>query len=135
MRKITFMSVFICSLSLTLLCLNFQAEEKEWISAENGEINEIQQYALNESPVVWMKTYGGRRTDQCWALDTTADGGFILVGDTASFGLGGSDFWLVKVDTNGQEEWNKTYGGSHTDYAVDGHQTSDHGFILVGGTT
>ncbi len=135
MRKIAIMSVFICSLFLTLLCLNFQAEEKEWFSAENKEINEIQQYALNESPVVWMKTFGGRRTDQCWALDTTVDGGFILVGDTASFGSGGSDFWLVKVDTNGQEEWNKTYGGSRTDYAVDGHQTSDHGFILVGGTT
>ena len=58
---------------------------------KSGNTNEIQDYAFNESPVVWIKTFGGRRSDQCWALDTTEDGGCILVGDTSSFGSGGGE--------------------------------------------
>ena len=135
MRKKAIIGILVCTLFLALLFLNFQAEEKEWISENTGNTNEIQNYSFNESPVIWIKTFGGRRSDQCSALDTTTDGGCILVGDTSSFGSGGGDVWLVKVDNYGLEEWNKTYGGSHSDYGFDGHQTSDDGFIVVGGTS
>ncbi|VVB61326.1 Uncharacterised protein [uncultured archaeon] len=135
MRKKAIMGILVSTLFLALLFLNFQAEEREWINQNDENLNKIPNSFLNDSPIVWTKTFGGRGSDLCWALDTTTDGGCILVGETSSFGSGGGDVWLIKVDQNGREEWNKTYGGRHSDYGFDGHQTSDNGFILVGGTT
>ncbi|VVB62268.1 Uncharacterised protein [uncultured archaeon] len=130
-KKFT-IQVLICTILIAPFLMTFQAEEKR-LDIQNA--NEIQHQAFNDSPIIWTKTFGGRGSEICYSMDTTRDGGCILVGETTSFGSGGSDVWLVKVDRNGQEEWNKTYGSSHGDYAVDGHQTSDNGFILVGGTT
>jgi len=64
MRKKAIIGILVCTLFLALLFLNFQAEEKEWISENTGNTNEIQNYAFNESPVIWIKTFGGRRSDQ-----------------------------------------------------------------------
>jgi hypothetical protein len=125
----------VCAILITPLFPNFQAEERERINQNYEKLNEIQNSPLNDSPVVWTKTFGGKRSDLGWALDTTTDGGCVLVGETSSFGSGGTDVWLIKVDHNGLEEWNKTYGGRNSDYGFDGHQTSDNGFILVGGTS
>jgi predicted secreted protein len=66
-------------------------------------------------------------------LVATSDGGYALCGSTSSFGAGGDDFWLVKIDESGNVEWNQTYGGKSFDYAYSLVATSDGGYALAGG--
>jgi predicted secreted protein len=82
----------------------------------------------------WNNTYGGTAMDEAWALVQTSDGGYALAGETQSFGSGGGDFWLVKADSNGEMQWNKTYGGTGDDWAQALVQTGDGSYALAGGT-
>jgi hypothetical protein len=83
---------------------------------------------------VWAKTYGGKNRDGCFCVQQTSDGGYILTGYTASYGVGGFDLWLLKTDAFGTQEWNKTYGGADWEYGAFVQQTSDGGYIVVGRT-
>jgi predicted secreted protein len=83
----------------------------------------------------WNKTYGGTGDDVAWIVAQTADGGYAFVGYTGSSGAGGHDAWLVKTDRNGTMQWNKTYGTSSTEEAVNLILTSDGGYALVSFTT
>ena len=60
----------------------------------------------------WSQTYGGTDAEGALSLTQTADGGYCLVGYTRSFGAGEEDFWLVKVDSFGNMQWNRKYGGT-----------------------
>jgi len=82
----------------------------------------------------WNKTYGGTGEDVARSIVQTSDGGYALAGYTDSFGAGGQDSWLVKTDSNGNAQWNKTYGGIATDFANSVVQTSDGGYALAGDT-
>jgi len=82
----------------------------------------------------WNKTYGGTSDDVASSLVQTADGGYALAGSTISFGAGSSDFWLAKTDSNGNMQWNKTYGGAGYDFARSLVQTIDGGYALAGCT-
>jgi hypothetical protein len=62
----------------------------------------------------WNRTYGGPYGDGAWSLHEAEDGGYIVTGFTSSQGQG-SDLWLVKVDSSGQKEWEKTFCGSQED--------------------
>ncbi len=83
---------------------------------------------------VWSKTYGGTNWDKAQALVQTADSGYALAGYTGSYGAGLYDFWLVKTDTSGNVQWNKTYGGTLQDEAQALVQTADSGYALAGYT-
>jgi len=82
----------------------------------------------------WNQTYGGTTADAAYSLIATSDGGYALAGYTASFGAGGWDFWLVKIDGFGNMEWNQTYGGTTDDAAYSLVETSDGGYALAGFT-
>ena len=82
----------------------------------------------------WNKTFGGAGDDQGWAMQQTSDGGYVLAGLTWSFGAGSSDFWVVKTDPLGKEEWARAYGGDTNDWAWDVQQTLDGGYIVAGRT-
>ena len=83
----------------------------------------------------WNKSFGGSEGDYGYGVQLTSDGGFIITGATQSFGNGGSDAWLIKTDSKGNEEWNKTFGGSEGDYGYVVQLTSDGGFIITGTTS
>nr|MDO8097621.1 hypothetical protein [Candidatus Njordarchaeota archaeon] len=82
----------------------------------------------------WNKTYGGTGNEAAYSVQQTSDGGYITAGYTDSFGAGMLDFWLVKTDDSGKQQWNKTYGGADTDAASSVRQTSDGGYIVSGRT-
>ena len=82
----------------------------------------------------WNKTYGGIADEDANSLIQTADGGFVFVGGTGSYGAGSGDFWIMKMDANGQAEWNQTYGGIDDDFAASAVQTTDGGYAFAGGT-
>ena len=92
--------------------------------------------------VLWSRAYGGSLADVLLDCYQTADGGFILAGFSFSEddGLkvdvqrGIRDVWLVKVDADGNHEWNKAYGGDQSDYVNEIVQTPDGGFLFAGWT-
>ena len=83
---------------------------------------------------IWNQTYGGSSTDIGRSVIQSCDSGFILAGETYSFGAGNNDFWVVKTDVNGNEIWNQTYGSNLRERAYAIKQTNDNGYILSGYT-
>jgi len=82
----------------------------------------------------WNKTFGGLEREGAISVRQTIDGGYIFLGWTYSYGKGADDAWLVKTDSNGNEQWNKTYGGGLYDNSYSLQQTTDGGFIFSGNT-
>ncbi|MGZ4068139.1 MAG: T9SS type A sorting domain-containing protein, partial [Bacteroidia bacterium] len=86
----------------------------------------------------WSRKYGDSLDDVCSEIIETNDGGYILAGHTSSFGAGGTDIYLMKLNSNGDTLWTKTYGGTNsegnTSWKEVIHQTTDKGYI-VGATT
>ncbi len=82
----------------------------------------------------WSKTFGGSNTDRGYSVRQTSDGGYIIVGETRSYGAGDSDVWLIKTDSDGNQLWYRTFGGSLEDYARSVQQTSDGGYVIAGYT-
>jgi hypothetical protein len=60
----------------------------------------------------WAATYGGIVDDNVSFIQKTQDEGYIVMGDSSSFGAGSSDFWIMKLDSTGAIAWQKTYGGT-----------------------
>jgi uncharacterized delta-60 repeat protein len=84
--------------------------------------------------ITWQKTYGGTIADLAWSIQQTADGGYVVAGQTASFGAGIWDFWVLKLQANGDIDWQKTYGGTGSDWAASIQQTADGGYVVAGWT-
>ncbi|MGA3192711.1 MAG: hypothetical protein ABSD73_09410 [Candidatus Bathyarchaeia archaeon] len=82
----------------------------------------------------WSQTYGGSNDEFAYSVVQTSDGGYALAGFTDSSGAGGFDFYLVKTDSAGNQNWTQTYGGSGDDFAYSLVQTSDGGYALAGYT-
>ena len=82
----------------------------------------------------WSQTYGGILIDESYLIQKTIEGGYILVGDTSSFGNGSYDSWIIKTDSQGNEEWNQTYGGNEEERSYSVRQTTDNGYVFIGKT-
>ncbi len=91
---------------------------------------------------LWDKKYGGLKQDDLASIQQTTDGGFILGGKSIS-GMGGDktqenrgsyDYWIVKIDSVGNKQWDKRYGTITSEEFAKIIQTKDKGYILLGGT-
>jgi hypothetical protein len=83
---------------------------------------------------IWDKTYGGAGDDRASSIMAAGDGGYIVAGTTNSFGVGNDDFWILKLDNQGEKIWEKTYGGSGDDQANSIIAAGDGGYIVAGTT-
>ena len=83
---------------------------------------------------LWTRTFGGDTADLGHSVAQTADHGFILCGQTASFGAGNYDAWLIKTDSTGETLWTRTFGGGSDDVGYSVQPTTDGGYIIAGAT-
>ncbi|MCL5097242.1 MAG: T9SS C-terminal target domain-containing protein [Candidatus Omnitrophica bacterium] len=89
---------------------------------------------------LWDKSYGGNGMDVLTGLTITPDGGYVLGGYSASYTNGNktspiwgtNDFWVVRLDSNGDLVWDKSFGGDDDDTLTCLEATSDGGYILGG---
>jgi hypothetical protein len=86
----------------------------------------------------WRRFFGGSNTDIAFDLVETLDNNFLIIGSSDSFDIdisnnkGSYDFWVTKIDSNGDLVWEKSYGGDEIDQAYSITLTSDGNFIIVG---
>ncbi len=66
-----------------------------------------------EGDVLWFRSYGGVYDDWPFALAPVSNGGWMLAGETTSFGAGSDDVWLIQLDELGDSLWSHTYGNSY----------------------
>lgn len=94
---------------------------------------------MNKNGIIkWIKTFGGSKTDKATSVFATQDGGVIIAGYTESSNgnipnnKGKNDFWVIKLNNNGNIDWSKTFGGSQNDYAQSVLQLPDGNYIVAG---
>jgi len=100
--------------------------------------------AQNTPPAIqWQKSLGGTEEEWAYSIKQTNDGGYIVVGSSESndgdvtghhglTGHGRADFWVVKIDSLGNIQWEKSLGGNYADEAKPIEQTNDGGYIVAG---
>ena len=88
----------------------------------------------NAGEMLWERTFGGENFEAGRSLQQTSDNGYIIIGQTESFGNGSNDAYLLKTDSQGNEIWSRTYGGSGTDQGRHVVETFDQGYIIFGHT-
>ncbi len=97
--------------------------------------NDVYIVKTNENgDTLWTRTYGGQYDEEGWYIQQTNDNGYIIVGLTNSSGAGDNDVYLIKINSTGDTQWAKTYGGYYHDQAKFVYQTSDSGYIIAGET-
>lgn len=88
--------------------------------------------------IVWQKSLGGSSREDLDEIRQTNDGGYVFAGGSrsndgdVSGNHGNSDFWIVRLDQDGNILWQKSYGGSGEDQARSVKETTDAGFIVAG---
>lgn len=93
--------------------------------------------------ILWQFSYGGTQHEELKSAIQTADGGYLLVGISQS-GIGGNktsvnnglyDIWVVKLTATGFKSWDRTFGGTQSDFAYDVKVTEDGSYIIVGSSS
>jgi hypothetical protein len=94
-----------------------------------------------QEELVWVKTYGGSNEDDAIDIVEANDGGYVVLGftnsndgDVTGKTTTDKDYWLLKLNQDGEILWNKTYGGSGDDQATGISKTNDGGYIISGFT-
>jgi len=90
--------------------------------------------------IIWQKTLGGTGSDNAYSIRQTTDGGYVVAGTSNSNdgdvtgNHGDFDYWIVKLSSTGSIIWQKSLGGSGIDWATSSQQTTDGGYIVIGGS-
>ncbi len=82
----------------------------------------------------WTRTVGGAGKDEAGCVRQTSDGGYIVAGQTLSFGAGSADVYLIKMNEMGETLWTRTYGDTFPNVGMSVRQTDDSGYVIAGYT-
>ncbi|MFP3593598.1 T9SS type A sorting domain-containing protein [Chryseobacterium sp. SIMBA_038] len=92
-----------------------------------------------QAPAIeWQKSLGGTNSDRAHTIIQTADGGYMISGASNSNNgnvtgnHGSQDYWLAKLNSTGNLQWQKSLGGTGTDYGSSIVQTADGGYVVAG---
>ena len=126
--------------NLTGLSLNTTYYVKAYATNDVGAAygSEINFTTKDVIAISWQKSLGGSRFDNPSSIQQTTDGGYIIAGESSSNdgdvtgNHGSSDFWIVKLTSTGELDWQKSFGSSSADYANSIQQTTDGGYIIAG---
>ena len=126
-----------------LLCGYTSSNDGDIQSGNHGGMMDCWVVKINSSGTIeWEKTYGGSSEEMIESIIPTPDGGYLFGGSTASNdgdiqsgNHGERDCWVVKINSSGTIEWEKTYGGSYNDGISSTIPTNDGGYLLCGSTT
>jgi len=118
---------------------NFIIPEPETIVGNRGS-HDFWIIKLSESGTIqWKKCYGGTDSENAESIQQTTDGGYIISGHTSSNDIdvsghkGETDFWIVKIDSEGKIQWQKALGGYYFEHRASSiQQTADGGYIVAG---
>ncbi|MGF1558865.1 MAG: hypothetical protein ACFCUL_07235 [Flavobacteriaceae bacterium] len=111
------------------------------ITKNHGESDIWLIKVASDGKMVWERTFGGSGFDDAQSVSLSADGGFIIAGNSksndadANANAGENDIWVIKTDENGNMVWQKSFGGTGLDFGFDALETADGGIILVGETS
>lgn len=121
-----------------LIALISCSTDSENDNSENQPMDREEE-TIFEGEVDWVKSFGGSGDDTPRTLIATSDGGYAILGYTNSIDgdlvdktLEVNDYWLLKLDIDGNLQWSKTYGGSMDDRGQSIVQTADGGYIITG---
>jgi hypothetical protein len=85
-----------------------------------------------QGEMLWSNTFGGVESDLSLSVEESSSGGYIIAGQTESYGNGNDDVYLIRVDGDGNLLWEKTFGLVQADAASSIVETSDGGFAFAG---
>jgi hypothetical protein len=121
---------------------NIAVVSTKWVVHNGNDDQDVLLIKTNaDGKETLVKNYGGEHLDQCFDFDLTLDGGYILTGHTLSYGVANWDYFVLKIDADGNEEWVSTFGQPRgydprwihdESYAV--RSTPDGGYIICGGS-
>lgn len=106
-------------------------------STSNGVANSRDVFLIKTNSIgdtLWTKTYGGSADDWGYSIAISNDGYYYITGSTDSYGNGGSDVLIIKIDSNGTEQWLKSIGGANDDVGGFIENTADNKFVITGRT-
>ena len=89
---------------------------------------------FNSSGVEWNRTFGGTSRDYGRGIALNSEDDIYITGYTESYGAGGFDMWLLKINSTGGVEWNRTFGGTSRDYGMDIELDSEDDIYIAGYT-
>ncbi len=109
------------------------------VTSNNG-LEDFWVIRLDQSgSLVWKSSLGGSGADIAESVIETSDGGFIVAGYTYSSdddiggdNNGGADFWIVKMNQNGDDVWERNFGGTDNEFGESVREAADGGFVIVG---
>lgn len=116
----------------------YSASDDGDVSGNHGEVDYWILRLNGDGNLIWQKCFGGSEEDEAYSVQETADGGYVIVGESESTdgdvtgNHGEGDYWIIRLDINGYLLWQRSYGGSSVDYAKMVKRTSDNGFIIAG---
>ena len=84
--------------------------------------------------LLWANKFGGSNSEFGFSMQQTSDSGYVVAGITNSYGVGGYDLYIVKLDATGNLQWTRTVGSSSPDEGRSVRQTSDGGYVIAGWT-
>jgi len=100
--------------------LNNSGDQDIWLIKTNSQGDSL-----------WSKIYGGSGDETGNDIISVGDSSYIIIGSTSSFGNGGADIFIIKIDKNGNEEWNLNYGGTSDEFGRSIIHTPDDGFVIL----